>query len=314
MKTADLERRFTEYARVSSWNKLKFGTLSAVLGQMQKEGIDCILLKGADLIPRLYGVLGVRPLGDADLLVHESDLPAIDHLLTRSGYRPIIDGNPAYMDPGNVLALDIITRVWYVDEPDVIWQRAVHRTLNGISVKGLGSDDLLIYLTAYSVVHRGYLSAAFARDIRLLVEKERLDWAFIVDEASRRHLRTPLYHGLSYVSRYAGAPIPDHVLNRLAPSRIPEKLLYFLFRKLVTDKPVAELGHLLLFLTQPGLKKWRWLRDAVVPSPAFLTYRYGDRWHAHPLATRLSRPLSLMSQALRLFLRILGRLFSARRR
>jgi len=309
MKTADIERRFMDYSRVISANKLKFEKLSAVLGQMQEEGIDCILLKGADLIPRLYGVLGVRPLGDADLLVHEADLPAIDRLLTRSGYSPIIDGNPAYVDPDNILDLDIVTKVWYVDEPDVIWRRAVPRHLHGISVKGLGSDDLLIYLTAYSVIHRGYLSAAFVRDLRLLVEKERLDWAFIVEEAFRRHVQTPLYHGLSYVSRHAGVPVPDHILSRLAPSRTTERLSYFFFQKLVTDKPIAELGHLLLFLTRPGpVQKARWLSSAVFPPPVFLTYRYGDRWTAHPLATRLSRPFALMSQALRLSLRILRRL------
>jgi putative nucleotidyltransferase-like protein len=309
VNAAEIERCFADYSRVSSADKLKFEKLSAVLGEMQKERIDCILLKGADLIPRLYGVLGVRPLGDADLLVHESDLPAIDRLLTRSGYRPIIDGNPAYMDPDNILALDITTKVWYVDEPDVIWQRAVQRQFHGISVKGLGSDDLLIYLIAYSVVHRGYLSAAFLRDMCLLVEKERLDWAFIVEEASRRHVRTPLYHGLSYVSRRAGVPVPDHILSRLAPSRTIERLSYFFFQKLVTDKPVAELGHLLLFLTRPGwVQKVRWLSGALFPPPAFLTYRYGDRWNAHPLATRLSRPFALMSQAVRLSLRILRRL------
>ena len=309
MKAAEIERCFADYSRISSANKLKFKKLSAVLGQMQKEGIDCILLKGADLIPRLYAVLGVRPLGDADLLVHESDLPAIDRLLTRSRYRPIIDGNPAYVDPDNILDLDIITGVWYVDEPNVIWQRAVQRQVHGISVKGLGSDDLLIYLIAYSVIHRGYLSAAFVRDMRLLVERERLDWAFIVQEASRRHIRTPLYHGLSYVSRHAGVPVPDQILSRLAPSGTAERLLYFLLRRLVTDRPVAELGHLLLFLTRPGpAQKVRWLSSAVFPPPVFLTYRYGDRWTAHPLATRLSRPFALMSQALRLSLRILGRL------
>jgi len=229
---------------------------------------------------------------------------------TPAGYRRIIDGNPAYMDPDDILALDIVTKVWYVDEQDVIWQRAVQRDLHGISVKGLGANDLLIYLTAYNVIHRGYLSPAFARDLRLLVEKERLDWAFIVEESSRRHMRIPLYHGLSYVSRYAGVPIPNHVLSRLAPSRITEKLVLFFFQNLVTDKPVAELGHLLLFLTRPGSKKWRWLRDALFPSPAFLTYRYGDRWTTRPLTTRLSRPFALMSQVLRLALKILARLLA----
>jgi len=307
MKTADIERYLTDYYRISSGNKVKFEKLRAVLSQMQKAGIDCILLKGADLIPRLYGVLGARPLGDADLLVHESDLPAIDHLLTHLGHRPLIDGNPAYVDPDNILALDIITKVWYLDDQQVIWRRAVRRDFEGIPIKGMGGSDLLIYLTAYNVVHRGCLAEPFRQDIALLVEKEDVDWDFIVDEAFRCHLKIPIYHGLSFVvTRDAGVPIPDLPLRRLAPSTLRERLWYWFFQKLVTDKPVAELGHLLLFLTQPGLKKWRWLKDRFSPSEAFLKYRYGDRWNTHPLMTRLCRPFSLMSQALSLSLRMLG--------
>jgi hypothetical protein len=305
MKSAEIERYVTDYSRVSSWNKINFEKLRAVLSQMQKAGIDCILLKGADLIPRLYGILGTRALGDADLLVHESDLPAIDHLLTQLGYRPLIDGNPAYVDPGNTLALDIITKVWYVEDQQVIWQRAVQRNFEGIPIKGLGGSDLLIYLTAYGVVHRGCLARPFGEDIALVVEKENVDWDFVVDEVSRCHLKIPMYHGLSFVAtRYAGVPIPDHVLRSLAPSTLSERLWYQFFQKLVTDQPIAELGHLLLFLTQPGLKRWRWLRDVFFPSPAFLTYRYGDKWNTHPLATRLSRPFFLLFQATRLFIRI----------
>ena len=311
--TAELERYLTDYSSIISGNKIRFEKLRAVLSQMQKEGIDCILLRGADLIPRLYGALGVRALGDADLLVHESDLPAIDCLLTHLGYRSLIDGNPAYMDPDNTLALDIITKVWYVDDQTVIWQRAVQRDFDGIPVKGMGGSDLLIYMTAYGVVHRGCLAKPFGRDIALVVEKEDVDWDFVVDEASRRHLKIPLYHGLSFVvTTCAGVPIPDLVLKRLAPSTLSERRGYRFFKKLVTDKQVAELGHLLLFLTQPRLKKWRWLRDAFSPSPAFLKYRYGDKWNAHPLATRLSRPFSLLFQATRLFIRIVRLLITGR--
>src|SRR5256712_9476979 len=167
MKTTDIERYLTDYSRISSGNKVKFEKLRAVLSQMQKEGIDCILLKGADLIPRLYGVLGARPLGDADLLVHESDLPAIDHLLTGLGYRPLIDGNPAYVDPDNILALDIITKVWYLDDQQVIWRRAVRRGFEGTPIQGLGGADLLIFLNADNVGPRGCLAEPFRQDIAL---------------------------------------------------------------------------------------------------------------------------------------------------
>ena len=305
MKTADFERYLMDYSRISSGNKIKLERLRTVLRQMQKEGIDCILLKGVDLIPRLYGALGVRPLGDADLLVRESDLPALDHLLRQLGYRPQIDGNPSYVDPDGALALDIITQVWYLDDQDAIWQRAVQRDFEGIPIKGLGGSDLLIYLAVYSVVHRGYLSASFARDIAFLVEKEQVNWDFVVDEASPCHLKIPLYHGLSFVlKRYPGVPIPDYALLRLAPSTVIERFWHWFLEKLVTDQPIADLGHLLLFLTQPGLKKWHWLNERFFPTEAFLSYRYGDRVKTHPFMTRLRRPFSLLLQAVRLFTRI----------
>jgi hypothetical protein len=313
MEAMELEQVLTDYSRISSANRAKFAKLRVVLRQFEANGIDCVLLKGADLIPRLYGVLGVRPMVDVDILAHDQDLTAIDRILQDLGYRSQIDGNPAYLDPDNILALDIITKVWYVDDQTQIWQRSVQRDFEGISVKGLGRNDLLVYLTAYNVVHRGYLSASFARDIAFLVEKEVMDWGFFVDEASRCHLKIPMYHGLSFVvSRYAGVPVPAHALRSLAPSTLGERLWYWFFEKLVTDKPVANLGYLLLFITQPGLKKWRWLKDRFFPSEAFLKYRYGDRWNTHPLMTRLCRPFSLLFQAVRLFIRIVQLLITGR--
>src|SRR2546425_10125014 len=126
-----------------------------------------------------------------------------------------------------------------------------------------------------------------------------------VAEASRCHLKIPIYHGLSFVvTRYAGVPIPGDVLTRLAPATLSERFWHWFLEKLVTDKQITDLGHLLLFLTQPRLKKWRWLKDRFSPSEAFLRYRYGHRWNTHPLMTRLSRPFSLLFQAVRLFTRI----------
>ncbi len=305
MNAAAIDRLIAAYSRVSFANKTKFQKLKVVLARFHEQGIDFILLKGADLIPRLYGVLGARPMVDVDLLVHDKDLPAIESILREIGYRTQIDGNPAYVDPDNTLALDIITEVWYVDDQNVIWQRAVQRDFEGIPVKGMGGSDLFVYLIAYCVVHRGVLSESFAHDIALLPEKEDVDWKFVLDEATRCHLKIPIYHGLSFVvTRYAGAPIPDHVLMSLAPATLRERIWHGMLQKLVTDKPVAELGHLLLFLTQPGLNKWRWLKDRLFPSETFLRCRYGHGWNTHPLLTRLCRPFSLLYQAVRLFTRL----------
>ena len=306
-ESTSLDKMVAHYARVGSANRTAFQELKVVLARFHEQGIECLLLKGADLIPRLYGVMAARPMSDVDLLVHEADLLTVDRTLTRLGYRPQIDGNPAYLDPDGVLLLDIVSKIWYLDDQGPIWRRAVTRTLDGVVVKGMGTNDLLLYLTAYAVVHRASLSAFFPQDVAALIKKEPVVWEFVVEEASRCHLKIPIYHGLCFVAtRYPGVPIPDHVLRSLAPSSLSERLSYWFFHKFVTDKPIAELGHLLLFLTQPGLKKWRWLKDVFLPSPAFLAYRYGDQGNTHPLMTRLFRPFYLMSQGLRLSLRILG--------
>ncbi|MGH7206014.1 MAG: signal peptidase I [Nitrospiraceae bacterium] len=303
------DRLIETYSQVSSINKRSLDKLTTVLTRFRAGGIDCILLKGADILSRLYGVRGMRPMVDVDLLVREHDLAAIDEIVTALGFLPEIDGNPAYRDPENALALDLITEVWYSDDLEGIWQRAVQRTLEGLPVKGMGAEDLLIFLTAYTVLHRGCFSPSYPKDLALLVRKEPLDWEFIVDEAFRRHLKVALYHGLSYAVRREAIPIPDHVFTRLAPSGPTEKTLAWLLQKLVTDRFEDGISHFLLFITQPGAKKWWWLQKAFCPPRAFLQYRYGERGATHPTWTRLKRACSLAVRAQLLLVQVLFLLF-----
>jgi len=227
-------------------------------------------------------------------------LPAIERIATGLGYLPQIDGNPAYRSAEGILALDLITEIWYTDDTEDIWQRAIQLDLAGLPVKGMGADDLLMYLTAYSVLHRGYFLPSFPKDIALLVGKEPLDWEFILDEAVRRNLKIPLYHGLSYAARHESISIPNHVLGSLAPTTKTEKGLQFVLQKLVTDKAVDGMGHFLLLISQPGKKKWRRLHQAFWPPPSFLKYRYGERGKTSPIRARLRRAVYLAARALRL--------------
>src|SRR5438132_9839943 len=185
MTRSSADQLIEAYAQVGSVNVYLLKRLESVLAQFHEHGIEVMLLKGADLIPRVYGVMGLRRRTDVDLLVHQTDLQDIDRILTDSGYQPSIDGNPAYEDPERTFSLDLATGLWYLDETSGIWQRAVSRKLGTVPIKGMGASDLLIYLTTYIVVHRGFLSRSFAQDLELLVRKEAMNWAFILEEASR---------------------------------------------------------------------------------------------------------------------------------
>jgi hypothetical protein len=286
------------YAQVSRANRRSFRALAVVLSDFAAHGIDVLVLKGADVLPRLYGVWGARSLTDVDLLVRDADLPAIDRIVRARGYEPLIDGNPAYRHPDGSLVLDLVTTVWYAEDAADVWRRAVRRDLGGVGIRAMGAEDLLIYLTAYSVLHRGHFVPAFASDVALLVRKEPLDWDFVVEESARWHLKIPLYHGLSHAADHEPVAIPDHVWRRLAPASAVERALQRLLRALVTDEPLDGLGHFLLLVSLPGPKRWRRLRQAVWPSAAFLGWRYGQAGTDTAWRTRLIRVVQLLAKGM----------------
>jgi hypothetical protein len=292
MPSSTLDDLADAYTQVSLINKRLLDEYEIVGKAFQRQGIDCIVLKGADLLSRLYGMRGTRPLSDVDLLVHEQDLPAIHQLLIETGFTQQIDGNPAYRSFHSTLSLDLVSDLWYLDEEGLttLWARARTRPLGQLMVKQLCSDDLLLYLTAYSVVHRGYLSPSFFSDLQLLIEKEPLHWPTLIEEAGRRHLKIPLYHGLCQLAlSNSTTGIPPAVIQQLSPSTKAEHILEFLFRRLVTTRPIPELGHFLLWITQPPGRRMAWLHRALFPPSLFLTYRYGDESMGRPWRTRITR-------------------------
>jgi hypothetical protein len=305
MPSASADRLIEVYAHVGAINRSLLGRLERLLACFHERGIDCIVLKGADVVPRLYGVWGLRPMLDIDLLVRPSDLPAIDAIAERLGYRPTIDENPSYIDSDRTTWLDIAEDIWYLDDLEGIWQRAATRMQGGVPVKGMGASDLLVFLTAYAVVFRAELSASFARDVALLVEREAVDWDFVVEEAARRGLTVPIYHGLAYAVRKVGAAIPAQTLARLAPSGRRERALWYALRRLCTERRVDGMGHVLLFLTQRGRRRWRWLAHVLFPSPAFMGYRYGRPRSVRAALIRVLRPLLLVARALKMSIEIL---------
>ena len=311
MPSSTLDNLADAYTQVSLINKRLLDECEIVGLAFQRQGIECILLKGADLLSRLYGVRGMRPLSDVDLLVHEQDLPAIHRLLIETGFVQQIDGNPAYVSPQSTLSLDLISGLWYLDEEGLaaLWGRARTRPLGQLTVKQLAADDLLLYLIAYSVVHRGHLCPSFFTDLRLLIEKEPLDWPTLVENAGRHYLKIPLYHGLRQLaSSNSTTDIPSTVIQQLAPATMAERTLEFLFRRLVTTQPLPELGHFLLWITQPPGQKLAWLRRTLFPSSRFLAYRYGDESVKRPRQTKITRWWQLARAGHILIARVLIRL------
>jgi hypothetical protein len=311
MPSSTLDDLADAYCRVSLTNKRLLDECELIGQAFQRQGIECILLKGADLLSRLYGMRGTRPLSDVDLLVHEQDLPAIHRLLIEAGFVQQIDGNPAYVSPQSTLSLDLISELWYLDEDGLteLWERTLTRSLGKLMIKQLASDDLLLYLIAYAVVHRGQLCPSFFTDLRLLIEKEPPNWPTVVEKAVRHYMKVPLYHGLrQLILSNPAIEIPSAVIRQLAPSTMTERILEFLLRRLVTTQPLPELGHFLLWITQPPGRRLDWLRRTLFPSSCFMAYRYGNESVKRPRRTTITRWWQLVQAGHLLIARMLIRL------
>ncbi|BFU90244.1 MAG: hypothetical protein NTAFB01_14310 [Nitrospira sp.] len=316
MPSSTLDDLVDAYTQVGTRNQAILEEFGLIAQRFQQQGIVFIVLKGADVISRLYGVRGARPISDVDLLVHESDLPAIDRLLRDFGFAQQIDGNPSYASSERGLSLDLITTIWYLDRQRLadVWSRAMTRPFGATTICCLDTADLLIYLTAYTVIHRGHLSVSFVHDMKLLIEKEPPDWPVVIARIQQTGLQAPLHHGLNHVRKiFPSIAIPDTVLELLTPSNRNEHMLAWLLRKLVTTEPLQELGHLLLFLTQPGVTKMIWLARRFHPSPTFLSYRYGSAGQTRPWRTRLLRWYHLAKAGLILSGPVLRRLITPSR-
>ena len=314
MPSSTLDDLLEAYTQVSARNRTILEEFASIARQFHEQGIAFIVLKGADIIARLYGVQGARPISDVDLLVHESDLATIDRSLRTLGFTQQIDGNPSYASPQWSVSLDVVTALWYLkkEELSAVWERASTRRFGTATMSCLETNDLLVYLTAYNVIHRGHLSTSFVQDMKLLMEKERPNWAIIIARAQQAGLRVPMFHGLSHVRKiWPSLPMPHDVLTSLAPATQREQVLAWLLNRLVTTEPLPEVGHLLLFLTQPGRSKVAWLTQRLFPSQIFLSYRYGPAGQTISWQTRVSRLSHLAQAILRLSRRVFHRLITA---
>jgi len=263
------ESLLAAYQKTAEVNRLRMQRLDEVLVDFESSGVQVVPLKGMDLLGRAYdGLMGLRPMVDVDLLFHRTDLPAIERILGVRGFRSRADGNPSYLSHDNVLALDMVSEVWYRQDSEAVCQ----------------------------TVHRGRLSSRFAQDIAALLEAEEdsIDWHEVLQQIRDCHLQVPVFYGLSYVRDAGCERVPGWVLEALRPAG-SQRLTAFFYRRLLSEQGVAELGHLLLVLRHPDFKgTLSALREKLFPSAEFLDLRYGEQTRPRRLWTRISRPVRLL--------------------
>jgi hypothetical protein len=298
-------RRLTEDLAASRARHLLMTRAAGpVLRSCATEGVDVIVLKGPTLAETLYPDPGLRPCSDLDLLVRPADRFRVDAALRGLGHRRVADqhswdfdvaydGATVYETPGGVridLHWALLTEprfVWNAGERE-IWERSEAITVAGEPARGLGREDLVLYLAAHLAVHHTLAGLRRYWEVSLLLERwaGALDWDSLLARAVRWRVRRALFFVLREARARFAAPVPAGALAALRPTGARAGLLDAIVRR-SDDARRLRLEHLVtLLLVDRGRDVCAALRRAVWPSAGWMRARYGIATASRPALYR----------------------------
>jgi hypothetical protein len=272
--------RFEEaYRRNLHRNQLLLEELERLLARLDKAGISVMLMKELHLLHTVYPDIGVRPVGDLDLLILKKDLIEAKSLLHKSGYDSELRLNPykerygfgyhfvcSEKDIWVDLQWNLCQREWADGERksaefrgpiDEVWSRAKLGNLNDARAWRMSWEDLLFHLCLHAEGH-GFEELVQLYDIAHVVDGHggQLDWQTVVATARASQVKGSIYTALRFVRDVLAADVPDDVLDMLRPDYLKFELYAATF---------LPLGRLHSFLDEtandrrfPAASHWKW--------------------------------------------------------
>lgn len=168
------------------YQKNNINRISLVLNELNKEGIDAIVLKGL-VLRYLYPVPDLRTMGDSDILIYKNDLYRVKLVLEKLGY---IEKKKTdyHVEFEHEVYADIEVH-WTLGKGDYIsilsnyneqiWDKCVEFSIGESKTLSLSVEDLCLYLFIHMKSHmeKGFGIRQLC-DITLLIEKERdnINW------------------------------------------------------------------------------------------------------------------------------------------
>ena len=226
--------------------------LKRILMRFNDSRVELVLLKGAQLGHIDYPHFSLRPMGDIDLLVKESDQLRIIKLMLEMGFslyetsqtcdkffirqiskrRKKKTHKPIFIEVHSNLQVHIRLNKSFSVDMDEFWNSIQEKATAGFPFLQLCPTYNLIYLCSHLGEHH-FSRLIWAYDIALLIHRHReeIDWGKLEDLCGRMKIRSPLYYSLSLCREFFQIPIPEKVLKGLSPSWGRRKIGQFLMRR-----------------------------------------------------------------------------------
>jgi hypothetical protein len=286
------------YAVVWRQNQKILNELETLTYLFHQADIQAVVIKGACFALTIYPDIGLRQMGDLDILVPKSKLAKAVQIANSLGYEDTLpDASPGLRD---LLSHEICLQKTgaysmtlelhhslvadksfvYAVPVDWFWEQTEPLI---VSLSRVRFESLLmltpaaqiLYAASHAMLQHGRKNTPLRwfYDLDRLINTYagRMDWDLLLSQASVFEWGSALDAALSQTRAYFNTPVPDNVLASLSELTDRHRELVALLQ----NKPathVLEEGQKMLALN--GVARFRLFFALLIPSPSYMRWRY----------------------------------------
>jgi hypothetical protein len=212
-------------------NEILMHRIGILLAAFEEAGINTLVLKGAALIQLYYRESGLRPMLDADVLVHAHQAELAMDLLTRLRWKPvrykrpqmaipILHSTPFEDEGGRQLDLHwhLFWECFNANDDDDYWANALPIKIGGVQTLALNPTDQLLHTCWHGARWNEVPPIRWVADAMAIMGEsaEEIDWARLMQKAQKHRIIMPVKDALEYLKKTFNAPVPDSLLLSLS--------------------------------------------------------------------------------------------------
>lgn len=262
-----LARLRPAYREAALRNAVLFRQTGQAVKWLAERGIPVMLLKGIHLAPFVYAEPALRNMADVDLMVRREHLAETERVFLEHGYGPLPRPNiDEFCRWSNHLAkltkpgAPVFEMHWHIERPtssfhidlEALWARSREAIFEGVAVRLLAPEDLLLHLILHESYHhrfdRSALKGLVDIDAVVVRHRDEIDWNALAQRAVDWGAAGFAYTTLRLTAEILGTPIPAQSLRALPRDHADEELVEVARRFILL--PGQELPKVYLELAQ----------------------------------------------------------------
>jgi hypothetical protein len=216
-------------------NEILMHRIGTLLAAFEEAGIKTIVLKGTALIQLYYRESGLRPMLDADVLVHAQQAEQAMELLTRLQWKPVrhkqpqvripIQHSTPFEDDGGRqvdLHWHLFWECFNASDDDDYWENTIPIRIGKVQTLALNPTDQLLHTCWHGARWNEVPPIRWVADAMAILgaSPAEIEWPSLLKKAQRHRIVLPVKDSLEYLKKKFDAPIPDTLLKSLSAVRI----------------------------------------------------------------------------------------------